>query len=99
MNRADLKRAVRRLRSLEWLGNKAKENDEAANIASNVLLGVDDSIEDLKTEIDKLSTFIKIRSSTTSYQIGYEKGFQEGMEHALKILYKNLDYKDDEKST
>jgi hypothetical protein len=95
MNRADLKRAVRRLRSLEWLGNKAKENDEATNTAVRSLIGIENSIEDMKNDIDKLSTFNEKRSSTTSYQKGYEIGLQAGMEKALKILYKNLDYKED----
>jgi hypothetical protein len=71
---------------LEWLGNKAKENDEAANIAANVLLGVDYSIGDIKEEINKY----KNRNSTTPYEIG----LQVGMENALKILYKNIDYED-----
>lgn len=91
MNSDDIKRSIRRLKGLEWIGSKAKENDEATNIAVRSLIGIENSISDIKEEINKY----KRRNTQTPYEIGV----QIGMENALKILYKNLDYKDDEKST
>lgn len=89
MNSVDIKRSIRRLRALEWLGNRAKENDEATNIAIRALTGVEDSITEIKEEMDKH------KNLNTSYEIGV----QTGMRNALKIMYKNLNYQDDEKST
>jgi hypothetical protein len=91
MNSDDIKRSIGRLKGLEWIGSKAKENDKATNIAVRALTGVEDSISDIKEEINKY----KRRNTQTPYEIGV----QVGIENALKMMYKNLDYKDDEKST